>query len=109
MLLLITYWSTYDFDANIHNNNCLFYGTVLLRYNNSKNVCLTNDINNDSDDDDNNINNNTTYDTGLPHAQGYYDDDRSTDEGMHRIKPGQFLSSSLFLITITNLFIFYYG
>jgi len=24
----------------------------------------------------------------LPHAQGYYDDDRSTDEGMHRIKPG---------------------
>ena len=27
---------------------------------------------------------------GLSHAQGYYDDDdRSTDEGMHRIKPGQ--------------------
>jgi len=26
----------------------------------------------------------------LPHTQGYYDDDRSTDEGMHRIKPGQY-------------------
>ena len=32
---------------------------------------------------------NNNYGTGLPHAQGYYnDDDRSTDEGMHRIKPG---------------------
>ena len=39
------------------------------------------------DDDINNYNN--KYGTGLPHAQGYYDDaDRSTDEGMHRIKPG---------------------
>jgi len=54
----------------------------------------------DNDDDDNNNNSNTmltitipmfinTYGTGLPHTQGYYDDDdRSTDEGMHRIKPG---------------------
>ena len=43
-----------------------------------------------NDDDDNNNNNyNNNYSTGLPHAQGYYDDDdRYTDEGMHRIKPG---------------------
>jgi len=40
-----------------------------------------NDINNYND-------NHNNYGTGLPHAQGYYDDDRSTDEGMHRIKPG---------------------
>jgi len=65
------------------------YSTVQLE------ECLssqtTNDNNNDNDDDDNNSNdnNNTTYGTGLLHAQGYYDDDdRSTDEGMHRIKPG---------------------
>ena len=32
---------------------------------------------------------------GLPHAEGYYDDDdHSTDEGMHRIKP-------------TNIFLFF--
>ena len=44
----------------------------------------------DNDDDNNtNNNNNKNYGIGLPHAQGYYDDDnRSTDEGMHRIKPG---------------------
>ena len=46
-----------------------------------------------SDDDDNDntitINYNNKYGTGLPLAQGYYDDDdRSTDEGMYRIKPG---------------------
>ena len=52
----------------------------------------TNDNNNGNDDDDinnnnNNININTTnYGTGLLHAQGYFDDnDRSTDEGIHRI------------------------
>jgi len=46
-----------------------------------------NDNDNDNDDDDNY---NTKYGLGLTHAQGYYDDDdRSTDEGMHRIKPGQ--------------------
>ena len=44
--------------------------------------------NNNNDDIDNNNNNN--YGIELPHAQGYYnDDDRSTDDGMHRIKPGQ--------------------
>eukprot|EP00751_Fragilariopsis_kerguelensis_P004887 CAMPEP_0170793276 /NCGR_PEP_ID=MMETSP0733-20121128/22543_1 /TAXON_ID=186038 /ORGANISM="Fragilariopsis kerguelensis, Strain L26-C5" /LENGTH=62 /DNA_ID=CAMNT_0011142165 /DNA_START=145 /DNA_END=333 /DNA_ORIENTATION=+ len=47
----------------------------------------------DNDDDDvaansNNNDNNNNYGIGLPHTQGYYDDDRSTDEGMHRIKPG---------------------
>ena len=46
------------------------------------------------DDDDNNyysmITMITITGTGLPRAQGYYDDDdRSTDEGMHRIKPRQ--------------------
>eukprot|EP00751_Fragilariopsis_kerguelensis_P018766 CAMPEP_0170847700 /NCGR_PEP_ID=MMETSP0734-20130129/8932_1 /TAXON_ID=186038 /ORGANISM="Fragilariopsis kerguelensis, Strain L26-C5" /LENGTH=70 /DNA_ID=CAMNT_0011216955 /DNA_START=343 /DNA_END=555 /DNA_ORIENTATION=- len=54
-----------------------------------------NNNNNDNDDHDNNNNyTNTNYNynsgTGLPHAQGYYDDnDRSTDEGMLRIAPGQ--------------------
>eukprot|EP00751_Fragilariopsis_kerguelensis_P017232 CAMPEP_0170850612 /NCGR_PEP_ID=MMETSP0734-20130129/10731_1 /TAXON_ID=186038 /ORGANISM="Fragilariopsis kerguelensis, Strain L26-C5" /LENGTH=48 /DNA_ID= /DNA_START= /DNA_END= /DNA_ORIENTATION= len=45
--------------------------------------------NNDDDTNNNNNNNNNhNYGTGLPHAQGYYDNvDRSTDEGMHRIKP----------------------
>lgn len=39
---------------------------------------------------DNNNNYNYNYGTGLPHDQGYYnDDDRSTDEGKYRIKPGQ--------------------
>ena len=54
---------------------------------------FTNDNNNDNDDDDTNTNNNNNnnYGTGLSHAQGYYDDDdRFTDEGMHRIKPGQY-------------------
>ena len=52
---------------------------------------FTNDNNNDNDDDDTNTNNNNNnnYGTGLSHAQGYYDDDdRFTDEDMHRIKPG---------------------
>ena len=40
---------------------------------------------------DNNNNNNNNYAIRLPQAQGYYDDDdRPTDEGMHRIKPSQY-------------------
>ena len=42
------------------------------------------------------------YGTGLQYTQGFYDgDDRSTDEGMHRIKPGH----SFYLLTLLD----YYG
>ena len=55
---------------------------------------MNNDNNNNDDDtaynnNNNNYNYNYNYGTGLPHAQECYDnDDCSTDEGMHRIKPG---------------------
>eukprot|EP00751_Fragilariopsis_kerguelensis_P030272 CAMPEP_0170922694 /NCGR_PEP_ID=MMETSP0735-20130129/10600_1 /TAXON_ID=186038 /ORGANISM="Fragilariopsis kerguelensis, Strain L26-C5" /LENGTH=92 /DNA_ID=CAMNT_0011322151 /DNA_START=449 /DNA_END=724 /DNA_ORIENTATION=+ len=53
--------------------------------------------NNNNTNTNNNNNNNNNYGTGLPHAQGYFDDDdRSTDEGMHRIKLGQFFVFFLF-------------
>ena len=48
-----------------------------------------------------------TIQQGLPYAHGYYDDDdRSTDEGMHRIKLGQYIFCLLPLLDCYGGYLF---